>query len=61
MFDLFNKQFLDDGIRENKTFYFVHDPMEYGGALREEYNYLLNSDYEKYITKEGVYIFTPKE
>ena len=45
MFKLFNEVFLDDGINGGKTFYFSHNPINDGGALGMEYEYLLKNNY----------------
>ncbi|WP_431247689.1 T7SS effector LXG polymorphic toxin [Leifsonia xyli] len=45
MFDLFNRPFLDDVIREGKTVRFTHDPRTKPGALRDELDYLKNNGY----------------
>ena len=46
MFEMFNKPFLDNAIKEKKVFYFSHDPRNEAGALRQEYNYLIKHGYQ---------------
>ncbi|WP_391858006.1 hypothetical protein, partial [Vibrio cidicii] len=45
MFDLFNRPFLDDLIRDNKPVRFTHNPEEDAGALGREMKYLEFRDY----------------
>ncbi|WP_197060951.1 hypothetical protein [Microbacterium mangrovi] len=45
MFNLFNIPFLDDAIREGKTFHFTHDPEGDIGALGDELKYLRDQGY----------------
>ncbi len=45
MFDKYNVPFLDDAIKEGKTFHFSHDPRVADGALRDEYIHLKNNDF----------------
>jgi hypothetical protein len=43
MFELFNKPFLDEAIRQRQTVRFTHDPEAWGGALKQELDYLTNA------------------
>ncbi len=40
MFDLFNVPVLDDAYRNGKLVKFSHDPREYDGFIRQEWNYI---------------------
>ena len=44
MFDLFNKPFLDEAIQRGQTIHFTHDPDTFGGALKQELDYLTHMD-----------------
>ena len=46
MFKLFNEAFLDDCINEGKTFQFSHNPIGDQRSLGQEFQYLLENNYE---------------
>ena len=50
MFDLFNKPFLDDGIKSGATFHFSHDPTNATGALKDEFKHIMDSGRYKYYS-----------
>ncbi|MGH1550604.1 hypothetical protein ACRAWB_16065 [Leifsonia poae] len=45
MFDLFNRPFLDDAIKDSKLVRFTHDPQGDRGALGKELEYLEDHGY----------------
>ena len=46
MFDLFNRPFLDDLIRDGKPVRFTHDPEADTRTLRDEFDYLMDHKYD---------------
>ena len=69
MFKNYNAPFIDQGCENNNIFYFTSDPTKATGALREEYLYLLEHDYELHAANPfpnssedtTVYYMIPKE